>query len=151
MVPIMQHEESLLADSPVSAGEAPACPGDGQATPGAEPWALLRPALPRLVQTIRSWLGDTSASTPATPLAAWLLWVEALLMLTPAQAAERVGISVSLIYQLCAERRLPHFRIGGDGRRGKLLIDEADLESFLSACRVDADGLDESEPLKHIR
>ena len=149
MVPTMQHEESLSADGPVTAGEAPACPGDGRATLGAGPWVLLRPALPLLLRTIRSRLGVTPASAP--PLAAWLLWVEALLMLTPAQAAERVGISVSLIYQLCAERRLPHFRIGGDGRRGKLLIDEADLETFLSACRVDADGLDESEPLKHIR
>ena len=75
----------------------------------------------------------------------------ALLLLTPQQAATLVGVSVSLIYQLCAERRLPHFRVGGDGRRGKLLIDENDIKAFLARCRVEADCVDESEPLKHIR
>jgi excisionase family DNA binding protein len=77
--------------------------------------------------------------------------VPALLLLSPQQAATLVGVSVSLVYQLCAERRLPHYRVGGDGRRGKVLIDEKDLETFLADCRVEADGADESEPLKYIR
>jgi excisionase family DNA binding protein len=145
-----RYEEDHVGGRPVPADEA-AIAGDGGGAVEVELWALLRPALPGLIRTIRAWFDEVSVSNQAAPLAVWLLWVEALLMLTPAEAAERVGVSLSLIYQLCTEKRLPHYRIGGDGRRGKLLIDEADLAAFLAACRVDADGLDESEPLKHIR
>jgi excisionase family DNA binding protein len=56
--------------------------------------------------------------------------------LTPKEAAELVGCSESLIYQLCDERRLLHYRVGGKGRRGKILIAEADLDAFLATCRV---------------
>jgi hypothetical protein len=56
--------------------------------------------------------------------------------LTPKQAGDRAGVSASLIYQLCQERRLPHFRVGGRGKRGKILIDEGDLAAFFEGCRV---------------
>jgi excisionase family DNA binding protein len=56
--------------------------------------------------------------------------------LTAKQAAELARVSVNLIYQLCEERRLPHFRVGGQGRRGKILIEEADLAAFFESCRV---------------
>jgi excisionase family DNA binding protein len=98
----------------------------------------LRLTSPGLAQTIRARLDEAVASNPA--LAVWLLWVEAFLMLTPAEAADRLGVSLSLIYQLCAERRLPHYRIGGDRRRGKIVIDEKDLDAFLAGCRVHGDG-----------
>jgi excisionase family DNA binding protein len=39
--------------------------------------------------------------------------------LTVSEAAERAGISESLIYQLCEERRLVHFRIGKKGAAGE--------------------------------
>ena len=58
--------------------------------------------------------------------------------LTPAEAAEAAGVSVSLLYQLCDERRLAHYRVGGKGKRGKILIDPRDLERFLDEHRVDA-------------
>lgn len=58
--------------------------------------------------------------------------------LTIKQAAERTGMSTSLLYQLCTERRLPHFRLGREAKRGKILIEEADLEAFLAAARVEA-------------
>jgi excisionase family DNA binding protein len=57
--------------------------------------------------------------------------------LTSKQAAERAGVSASLIYTLCHERRLPHYRIGTDGKRGRILIDAADLDAFVEACRKD--------------
>jgi excisionase family DNA binding protein len=61
--------------------------------------------------------------------------------LTPREAARRAGCSLSLIYQLCDERRLPHYRLGGRGRRGRILIEESDLDAFLAGCRVEADAL----------
>ena len=60
-------------------------------------------------------------------------------MLTVKQAAVRSGLSPSLIYALCAERRLPHLRLGKRGRRGRVLIEESDLAAFLESCRVGAD------------
>jgi excisionase family DNA binding protein len=61
--------------------------------------------------------------------------------LTPKQAAERAGVSVSMIYQWCHERLLPHYRCGGSGRRGKILVEETDLETFLASCRVEGGTL----------
>jgi excisionase family DNA binding protein len=55
---------------------------------------------------------------------------------TVKQAAQREGVSPQMIYRLCEERRLPHYRIGSRGRRGKILIDEADLAGFLASCKV---------------
>lgn len=58
-------------------------------------------------------------------------------LLTPEQAAGRVGVSRSLIYHWCQDRLLPHYRVGTSGRRGRILIDPADLEAFMGRCRVD--------------
>ena len=55
--------------------------------------------------------------------------------LTPKQAAEREGISPSLVYRWCEEGRLPHYRVGAVGRRGRILIDPADLNAFMGKCR----------------
>lgn len=55
--------------------------------------------------------------------------------LTARQAAERAGVSLSLVYLLCEERRLPHYRIGSEGKRGRILIDAEDLDRFIEACR----------------
>lgn len=68
------------------------------------------------------------------------------------QAAGRTGMSTSLLYQICAERRLPHFRLGREGKRGKILIEETDLDAFLAAARVEAGaGAGKATaPLKHI-
>jgi excisionase family DNA binding protein len=56
--------------------------------------------------------------------------------LTPEHAAEKVGVSRSLVYRWCEEGRLPHYRLGGRGRRGRILIDEGDLEAFLESLKV---------------
>lgn len=65
-------------------------------------------------------------------------------------AAERLGVSVSLVYQLCHERRLPHLRLGKAGRRGKIQIEERDLDAFLAAARIEVGAADATAPLKHI-
>jgi excisionase family DNA binding protein len=59
-------------------------------------------------------------------------------MLTVKQAAERANVSTALVYQWCEERRLPHYRLGGKGKRGKLLINPADLDAFMQSLRVEA-------------
>lgn len=59
--------------------------------------------------------------------------------LTVKQAADRAGVSRGLIYLWVGERRLPVFRLGGKGRRGKILIEDVDLDGFLASLRVGAD------------
>ncbi len=67
------------------------------------------------------------------------------------QAAERLGVSPSLVYQWCAERRLPHLRLGRGGRRGKILIEEADIDAFLATARVESGAVAGNDPpLRHI-
>jgi excisionase family DNA binding protein len=53
------------------------------------------------------------------------------------EAAKQAGVSPAMVYQWCAERRLPHLRLGGRGRRGKISIAPEDLAAFLRTCRVD--------------
>jgi excisionase family DNA binding protein len=59
-------------------------------------------------------------------------------VLTVKQAAERAGVSESLVYQWIEERRLPHYRLGGKGKRGKIGISPRDLDAFIQSLRVEA-------------
>jgi len=52
-------------------------------------------------------------------------------------AAEQLEISSSLAYRLVEEGRLPHRRIGQRGKRGKILIDEADLKKFIKSRQIE--------------
>ncbi len=61
--------------------------------------------------------------------------------LSPKQAAERVGVSPSLVYDWCRDQLLAHYRFGAKGRRGRILIAPADLDAFMRQCRVDRHGL----------
>jgi excisionase family DNA binding protein len=70
-------------------------------------------------------------------------------MLTVKQAAERVGISESLIYEWCAEGVLPHYRFGRKGRRGRILIDETEFAGFLAGCRQEV--RQDTAPLPELR
>ncbi|MDZ4858027.1 MAG: helix-turn-helix domain-containing protein [Candidatus Hydrogenedentes bacterium] len=53
-------------------------------------------------------------------------------MLTVKEAAKRLGICQSIVYQLCASGSLPHYRIGAPGKRGKVLIESGELDAFLA-------------------
>ena len=66
-------------------------------------------------------------------------------LLTPKEAAVKARVSPSLIYTLCNEQRLPHYRIGTDGKRGRILIDPADLDRFIQECRQERHPLLASE------
>ena len=65
-------------------------------------------------------------------------------LLTVKAAAARLGCSPALVYLLCSERKLAHFRLGGTIR-----LEESDLDAFLAECKVEANSL--HEDLKHIR
>ena len=57
-------------------------------------------------------------------------------MLEVREAAAVARSSANLVYQWCQEKRLPHYRLGGRGRRGKILIREGDLLAFLESLKV---------------
>jgi len=57
--------------------------------------------------------------------------------LTPKEAAAHAQVSRSLIYAWIREKRLACFRMGTAGRRGRLLIDPADLDRVIAECRED--------------
>ncbi len=57
-------------------------------------------------------------------------------MLNVKQAAEKMGISESLVYELCACGVLPHVRIGRPGSRGCIRLTEADIQEFLASQKV---------------
>lgn len=59
--------------------------------------------------------------------------------LSPKAAAERSCVSLSLVYRWCSDGSLPHLRVGGKGRRGKILIAPADLDALLATFRVEGD------------
>ena len=50
------------------------------------------------------------------------------------EVAKRLSLSTATVYRLCAERKLPHVRLGA--RHGAIRIREQDLQLFLHACEV---------------
>jgi len=50
-----------------------------------------------------------------------------------------MGISPSLVYSLCEGKQLAHHRIGQRGRRGKIIITEANVVEFLARTKVEAE------------
>jgi excisionase family DNA binding protein len=61
--------------------------------------------------------------------------------MTVREVAKRLEISISMVYALCSNGRLPHTRIGLG--RGTIRIQPEDLTSFLEACRT-------SQPPPHL-
>jgi excisionase family DNA binding protein len=59
-------------------------------------------------------------------------------MLTPREAAAKLGISVSLVYAWVEQKLLPHYRAGVKGRGGKILVSEGDLMAFWESLKVEA-------------
>lgn len=71
-------------------------------------------------------------------------------MLTPKTAAERLGVSISLVYSLCSSGVLPHFRFGNKNRRGSVRIDEAELQAYVERCRREVSASAPLLSLRHI-
>jgi hypothetical protein len=60
-------------------------------------------------------------------------------MFTVKQICEKFPyLSESLVYLWIEQRDLPHYRFGGKGKRGRILIDEADFLTFLASRKVEA-------------
>jgi excisionase family DNA binding protein len=56
--------------------------------------------------------------------------------MTVREVSQRLEISLSLVYKLVEEGRLPCRRIGQRGRRGKIIVMEDDLRRFLESVKV---------------
>ena len=67
-------------------------------------------------------------------------------MLRVKAAAERLGVSESLVYELCACGALPHVRIGRPGSRGCIRLTEADILEFLASQKVGGSAPARSPP-----
>jgi excisionase family DNA binding protein len=53
--------------------------------------------------------------------------------MTVADAAKKIGVSCSKLYQLVSARAIAHYRIGG-----KIVFFDSDVEAYLASCRVGA-------------
>ncbi len=56
--------------------------------------------------------------------------------LSPQLAAAQACVCINLIYQACAAGTIAHLRLGGTGKRGKILIEQEDLEAWLCSKKV---------------
>lgn len=71
-------------------------------------------------------------------------------LLTVKEAAARVRISPSLVYELCRLRLVKHTRHGRPGSRGTIRITEEALKEYLAGCEKEGEEVDDG-PLKFIR
>jgi excisionase family DNA binding protein len=70
-------------------------------------------------------------------------------MITVEEAAARLHVSMSTVYELCRTGKLPCYRIGVHGK-GKVLIKPEDLDEFLQTSRV-APAAPQQMQLRHIQ
>jgi excisionase family DNA binding protein len=70
-------------------------------------------------------------------------------MLSVREAADRLGIAVSTLYDLVRQRRINHHRVGTG--RGRILFSEQDLSAYLASCKVEAESLPQSFRFTHSR
>ena len=60
--------------------------------------------------------------------------------MTAKEAAVKLEVSLSLLYQLIQEKRIRHRRIGGRNRRGAIRIDEDAIEAFKEECSAELEN-----------
>jgi excisionase family DNA binding protein len=70
-------------------------------------------------------------------------------MLTVKAAAARIGVSPSLVYELCRLGLIRHSRHGRPGKRGTIRLSEEAVEEYLATCRREGGG-DAPLGLRHI-
>lgn len=62
-------------------------------------------------------------------------------MIPVKEAAKRLGVSQSKLYQLVSKRKIAHYRVGG-----KIVFSESDLDDYLMNCRIEAGGISSRRP-----
>jgi len=67
-------------------------------------------------------------------------------MINVKNAAQRLGISQSKLYQLINMRCIAHYRIGG-----KVVFSETDIDAYLVSCRVGAAATVATAPHAHVK
>jgi excisionase family DNA binding protein len=74
-------------------------------------------------------------------------------MLTPKAAAQKLGVSTSLVYGWVEQKLLTHYRPGAKGRGAKILIAEGDLMAFWESLKVEAAPRQSGKPrrLRDVR
>lgn len=70
--------------------------------------------------------------------------------LTPKQAALRMCVSLSLVYQLLRERKIPAYRVGVRGR-GKYVLEVEDVDAFMANCKLEQLKGAREESYKHLK
>ena len=71
------------------------------------------------------------------------------MLLCPREVANRLGVSLSLVYQLCKDRKLRHYRLGGQSRRGSIKIEESEVQRYLGEC-MRIETVPDTAQFKHI-
>jgi excisionase family DNA binding protein len=62
------------------------------------------------------------------------------------EAAKRIGISSSKLYQLVAARQISHYRIGG-----KIVFSDEDVAAFLGRCHIGASAQVAAAPRQQVK
>ena len=70
-------------------------------------------------------------------------------MLTVKSAAEQVGVSQAMVYGWCQSGSLSHIRLGSKGCKGRIRIEEADLQAFLASQKCE--GRPEATPRQYLK
>lgn len=72
-------------------------------------------------------------------------------MLTVKQVAAKCGVSPSLVYSWAETGVLPHYRAGKKVCRGRILVDEAELEAFVARMKAAPPPPAEQPALRHVK
>lgn len=70
-------------------------------------------------------------------------------MLTIRQVAKRCNVSESLVYAWTQSGILPSYRFGREGKRGRVMVDENELEGFIAGMKAPARA-EEAPALRHV-
>lgn len=81
--------------------------------------------------------------------AIWSLAKNQRCSVTVTEAAERIGISASLVYELCRLGVIRHSRHGRPGKRGCVRIAEDAIAEYLT--QAEQERVSERETYKHLR
>lgn len=66
--------------------------------------------------------------------------------MTVTEASKRIGISPSKLYQLVADRKIAHYRIGG-----QIIFHDDDIAAFLAGCRIPTVPNETASPMSRLK